>query len=235
MRVSKPGSCSRSNHSGNNPVSFDRRRRAHAEGVQKAPEGILPFYTKENNRRCKATTQVQTTADELLRLPSGKNRYELIRGELKTRAPAGNEHGALAALMTDFLIVDVRAQKLGKVYAAETGFKLASNPDTVRAPDTAFISQQRLDEVGPVQGYWPGAPDLAAEVVSPCDLYTEVSDKVAEWLEAGSGMVVVNPRNKQVVMHLSPTEVKVLGVDDTLNSGEVVPGWQLPIRELFDL
>ena len=181
------------------------------------------------------TTQVQTTADELLRLPRGGNRYELIRGELKTMAPAGNEHGALAALVTGFLIVHVRAQKLGKVYAAETGFKLASNPDTVRAADAAFISQRRLDEAGPVQGYWPGAPDLAVEVISPNDLYTEVSDKVAEWLKAGSKMVVVvNPRNQQVVVHLSPTDVKVLGVDDTLGGGEVVPGWQLPIKELFD-
>jgi Uma2 family endonuclease len=92
-----------------------------------------------------------------------------------------------------------------------------------------------LDEVGPVQGYWPGAPDLAVEVVSPNDLYTEVNDKVAEWLAAGSGMViVVNPRRQQVFVHLSPTEVNVLGVEDTLDGGEVVPGWQLSIGELFD-
>ncbi len=86
-----------------------------------------------------------------------------------------------------------------------------------------------------MRGFWPGAPDLTVEVVSPFDLYPEASDKVTEWLKSGSKMVVViNPRNQQVVMHLSPTEVKVLGVDDTLDGGEVVPGWQLPIRELFD-
>ncbi len=85
-----------------------------------------------------------------------------------------------------------------------------------------------------MQGYWPGAPDLAVEVVSPNDLYTEVSDKVAEWLEAGSGMVVVNPRRQQVSVHTPDADVKVLDVDDTLDGGEVVPGWQLPIRELFD-
>jgi Uma2 family endonuclease len=85
-----------------------------------------------------------------------------------------------------------------------------------------------------VQGYWPGAPDLAVEVVSPSDLYTEVSEKVAEWLQAGSEMVVVvNPHTQQVLVHLSPTVVKVLGVGDTLGGGEVVPGWQLPIAELF--
>ncbi len=129
----------------------------------------------------------------------------------------------------------VNVTRPGKVYAAETGFKLTTDPDTVRAPDAAFISQKRLDEVGPVQGYWPGAPDLAVEVVSPNDLYTEVNDKVAEWLAAGSGMVVVvNPRRQQVFVHLSPTEVNVLGVADTLDGGEVVPGWQLPIKELFE-
>lgn len=181
------------------------------------------------------TTQVQlTTADELLHLPSGEHRYELIRGELKTMAPAGYEHGTLAALVTGLLFAHVHAQKLGKVTAAETGFKLASEPDTVRAPDVAFVSQKRLDEMGPVQGYWPGAPDLAVEVVSPNDLYTEVSEKVAEWLQAGSKMVVVvNPRTRQILVHLSPTDVTVLGVEDTLEGGEVVPGWTLPIRELF--
>jgi len=181
------------------------------------------------------TTQVQTTADELLHLPRGNKRFELIRGELKTMAPAGYEHGTLAALMTGLLFAHVHVHKLGKVTAAETGFKIASDPDTVRAPDAAFISQARLDEVGPVKGYWPGAPDLAVEVISPNDLYTEVSEKVAEWLQAGSKMVVVvNPRTQQVLVHLSPTEVTVLGANDTLGGGDVVPGWALPIRELFD-
>lgn len=181
------------------------------------------------------STQVQTTADELLNLPKGKERYELIRGELKTLAPAGNEHGVLALEFAAELRNFVKANKLGKVYAAETGFKLATNPDTVRAPDAAFISQARLDEVGPVQGYWPGAPDLALEVVSPNDLYTEVSEKVAEWLNAGSGMVVViNPRTKQVLVHARDFDVKVLALVDTLDGGDVVPGWQLPLRELFD-
>lgn len=182
------------------------------------------------------TTRAQlTTADELLRLPSGRVRYELVRGELRTLALEGHEHGTLAAEFATRLWSVVRANKLGQVYAAETGFKLASNPDTVRAPDAAFVSQKRLDEVGPGQSYWPGAPDLAVEVVSPNDLYTEVSERVAEWLEAGSSMVVVvNPRSRQVFVHLSPTDVKVLGGAYTLDGGEVVPGWQLPIRELFD-
>ncbi len=181
------------------------------------------------------TTQVQLiTADELLRHPGDGYRYELVKGELKKMAPAGNEHGNLAMEFAAELRNFVRANSLGKVYAAETGFKLTANPDTVRAPDAAFVSQKRLGEVGPVQGYWPGAPDLVAEVISPNDLYTEVSAKVAEWLRAGSKMViVVNPRSQQVLVHAPDADVKVLGVDDTLSGGEVVPGWQLPLKELF--
>lgn len=181
------------------------------------------------------TTQVQlTTADELLRHPSDGYRYELVKGDLKKMAPAGFEHGTLVAEFAAELRNFVRANTLGRVTAAETGFKLTTNPDTVRAPDAAFVSQKRLDEVGPVQGYWPGAPDLTAEVVSPNDLYTEVSEKVAEWLRAGSKMVVViNPRTRQVLVHAPDADVKVLGMEDTLSGGEVVPGWQLPIGELF--
>jgi len=180
------------------------------------------------------TTQVQTTADELLHYQGDGYRYELIKGELKKMAPAGNEHGMLALKLAAKLWNFVEANKLGTVYAAETGFKLTTNPDTVRAPDAAFISQKRLDEVGPVQGYWPGAPDLAVEVVSPNDLYTEVSEKVAEWLHAGSKMVVVvNPRRQQVLVHI-PGDVNVLEGDDTLDGGDVVPGWQLAVGELFE-
>lgn len=131
------------------------------------------------------------------------------------------------------LNVHVRAKGLGKVYATETGFKLSSDPDTVRAPDVTFISQKRLDEVGLVQSYWPGAPDLAVEVVSYSDLYTGVSEKVAESLQAGSKMVV-KPRAQRVLVYLSPTVVKVLGVGDALEGGEVVLGWQLPTLELFE-
>ena len=173
------------------------------------------------------------TAEELLHLSSDGHRYELVEGELREMSPAGNEHGYLAMDFGTFLNVYVRANGLGKVYAAETGFKISTDPDTVRAPDVAFIHQERLDSVGPVEGYWPGAPDLVVEVVSPFDLYTEVSEKVATWLEAGSNMVVIDLRRESVLVYLSPTEVTVLGRANILEGGEVVPDWRLPIEELF--
>jgi Uma2 family endonuclease len=133
-----------------------------------------------------------------------------------------------------YLFQHVEAHHLGTVYAAETGFQLTQDPDTVRAPDVAFVSRQRLEVVGEIEGYWPGAPDLAVEVISPSDRYTDVEDKVVEWLEAGSRMViVVNPRQRSVTVYHSRTDMIRLTEEDTLDGGDVVTGWQLPIREMF--
>ena len=176
----------------------------------------------------------QITAEELSALPSDGYRYELVEGELRQMPPAGEEHGYIAAEIAAELRNYVKAQGLGRVYAAETGFKLSSSPDTVRAPDVAFVSQARLDALPPGKGYRADAPDLVVEVISPYDLYTEVSAKVAEWLEVGCRkVVVVNPRTQEVLVHTSRVDVKVLTIDDVLGGGEVVPGWTLNVRAIF--
>ncbi len=180
-----------------------------------------------------AVTRTLMTAEELLRLPDDGQRHELIAGELRTMAPSGEEHGTTAATMTIDLGQHVRAHRLGRVLAAETGFLLTTDPDTVRAPDTAFISRERAS-AAPVRGYRPGAPDLAVEVVSPNDLYTEVAEKVATWLEHGTRMVIVlDPRRRAVAVHRSLTQVRHLTVDDTIDGEDVVPGWTMPVRALF--
>ena len=182
-----------------------------------------------------STTVQQTTAEELLRMPDDGFRYELVRGELIKMSPAGNKHGRFAANVTTSLGPHVKANKLGAVYAAETGFWLASEPDTVRAPDVAFVSQKRLDEVGDVDGFWPGAPDLVVEVISPSDTYTEVEEKVFAWLGAGARMVVVvNPRKRAATVYRSLTDIRVLTEDDTLNGSDVVPGWTMAVKNIFD-
>jgi len=117
------------------------------------------------------------TAEELFRKPDDGFRYELLRGELRKVVPAGEEHGYLAMEIGRLLGNHIKANRLGRVYAAETGFKISSDPDTVRAPDAAFVSRERLEEIGPVRGYRPGAPDLAVEVVSPNDTHAEVTGK----------------------------------------------------------
>jgi Uma2 family endonuclease len=181
-----------------------------------------------------STTVQNMAAANLLRLPADGRRYELIRGELRQMAPAGPTHGRLAMRIAARLLQHVEGHNLGTVYAVQTGFQLAHDPDTVRAPDVAFVSRQRLDAVEETEGYWPGAPDVAVEVISPSDRYTDVEDKVVEWLEAGSRMViVVNPRQRVVTVYHSRTDIVMLTEEDTLDGGDVVPGWQLQIKDLF--
>ena len=173
------------------------------------------------------------TAEELIEMPDDGYRHELVRGELIQMAPPGLSHGRFAGHFVHSLWSHIEDMSLGRVYP-ETGYLLGSNPDTVRAPDASFISRERLDEIGETDGYWPGAPDLVVEVISPNDRYTDVEAKVAEWLEAGTRMViVVNPRRRSVRVHQSPTEVVDLVEGDTIDGGEVVPGWRMPIGGLF--
>ncbi len=174
------------------------------------------------------------SAEELLRMPDDGFRYELVRGELRRMSPAGFHHGRLIMNIATPLDHHVRTHKLGVVCAAETGFLLTSDPDTVRAADVAFIRQERIAQGSEPEGYWPGAPDLAVEMVSPNDLYTEVDEKVTDWLEAGTGMVViVNPRKRTVTVYRSLLQIVVLREQDVLNGGDVVPGWTLPIADIF--
>lgn len=181
-----------------------------------------------------ASTQRLITAEELLGLPDDGQRRELIAGELRTMSPSGAQYGRIAIRFATPLDRYVPAHHLGEVFAAETGFLLASDPDTVRAPDVAFVGRERADAVGELTGYWPGAPDLAVEVISPSDLYIEVEEKVAEWLAHGTRMVlVVNPRRRTVAVHHSGAPVRQLTNDDTIDGKDVVPGWTLAVRELF--
>lgn len=175
----------------------------------------------------------QFTAEELLRLPDDGHRHELVKGELRSMAPAGGMHGVIAVRMTLSLGNHVRTHNLGEVFAAETGFRIATNPDTVRAPDVAFVSRARIEQIELPKGYWPGAPDLAIEVVSPSDSYEAVEEKVLDWLAAGTQMVVVlNPAKRTASVHRG-AQAQLLTEHDTLSGGDVVPGWSVPVRDLF--
>lgn len=135
-----------------------------------------------------------STADELLCMPDDGMRHELVRGEVRTITPAGAEHGRLAARAARLLDAHVEGNGSGVVFSAETGFVLASDPDTVRAPDAAFVRKKRAEEIGRTEKYWPGAPDFAVEIVSPNDTFHEVQDKALEWLAAGTTAVLVLAR-----------------------------------------
>jgi len=174
------------------------------------------------------------TAERLAALPEDGSRCELVEGELRMMSPAGNEHGRVTARLTWRVAQFVEEQKLGTIFAAETGFLLATNPDTVRAPDLAFVTRQRMDEVGPVAGFWPGAPDLVAEVVSSGDSFTQVEAKAKAWLDAGTSIVwIIDPRQEHVTVYKSSDEITVLDQAVTLDAPHRLPGWSVCVADLF--
>ena len=148
-------------------------------------------------------------------------------------SPAGFDHGRFASRIVTALENHVSRQGLGIVTTAEAGFQLARNPDTVRAPDVAFVRADRVPSGG-VKGYFQGAPDLAVEVVSPSDRPDEVATKVQDWLQAGCSMVwVVEPANRTVAIHRRGSQVVVLTSADALTGGDVLPEFSMPVARVF--
>jgi Uma2 family endonuclease len=168
------------------------------------------------------------TAEEFYRLASSK-RYELVRGELREMSPTGLQHGDVAALIAASLVNHVRQHRLGKVYINDVGFLIERNPDTVRGPDIAFVCTERVVKS---QKFYDGAPDLAVEVVSPGDSYTDVEEKTAEWLRGGTrAVIIVDPRRRTARVDRAG---ETAYVTDAIVVDDVIPGWRLPLSEIFE-
>ena len=176
------------------------------------------------------------TADELLAMPDDGFRYELVRGELRKMSPAGRFHGKYALKIGISLGGHVVANDLGEAHGVDTGFILETDPDHVRAPDFSFVRKERADALGNeyMEGFFPGHPDLVVEVISPRDRYREVDEKTADWFAAGTLVVIVaNPRNKTVRIHRPHGDVVVLSEDDVLEIPDMIPGWRMPVADIF--
>jgi Uma2 family endonuclease len=174
------------------------------------------------------------TAEALFELPADGLRHELVKGELRTMPPAGSEHGSVGMNLAGPLNYYVKMHRLGVVFMAETGFVLSRNPDTVRAPDISFIAKAKVPASGVPKTFWPGAPDLAVEVVSPNDRVYEIDEKVEDWLEAGTSLVwVVNPRRRTVTVYRPGENPLVLDKAATLDGLDVVPGFQCRVSDIF--
>lgn len=183
-----------------------------------------------------ATTRTTrcVTADELLAMPDDGLRRELVRGTVRTMTPTGSRHGGIVAILTAALHDHVVANKLGQVFGAETGFRLASSPDTVRAPDVAFVRAARIPRGDLPDQFWPGPPDLAVEVLSPDDRLYEVEEKVDDWLHAGAVAVwVVNPRRRTVTVYHAGQPPGIRTEAGTLDGETLLPGFALGVASLF--
>ena len=174
------------------------------------------------------------TAEELFDRDDDGRRYELVRGELYEVSPASPRSSAIAGLIVWWLWSFVRPRALGKVFPPDAGFILARNPDVVRAPDAAFVRADRLPSEPEQDFFLALAPDLAVEVVSPSDRMTDVNDKVAEYRVAGVRLVwVVEPRARRATVYRPDGSAHVLGPADSLDGEDVLPGFRLPLAELF--
>jgi len=185
-----------------------------------------------------ATTH-PVTADELLTMPDRDEQgnyclLELVRGEVRRMSPTGLEHGAICIEIAAVLWNFVKERKLGLVFAAETGFVVERNPDSVLGADAAFVSTERLADIENPEKFVPFAPDLAVEVLSPSNTVREMEEKIDLYFGAGSRMVwIVSPKRRTVSVYTSPLEVRILSERDTLEGGDVLPGFSYELSKLF--
>lgn len=182
-----------------------------------------------------ASTTQYVTADELFRMPDDGWRYELVRGELRKMSPAGARHGRVAAKFMILMGTFIDQRKLGVVYGAETGFRLASQPDTVLAPDFSFVNAERAEAIGNVVSFFPGPPDLAVEAISPSDSYSEVEEKALSWLEHGCKVLILaDSAKRRLVIRRPGNEPVILSEDDRLEVSDLLPGWSADVKSFFE-
>ncbi len=179
-------------------------------------------------------TTTPMTVDDLLAVPDDGYRYDLVTGELRRVSPVGGEASALAAGVLARLWMHVTERGLGKVFGADGTFVLFNDPRTALVPDVAFVRADRLPSEEEQRRPLHLAPDLAVEVVSSGDSMSDVMAKVCLYLEAGTPLVwVVLPRRKQVIVHQADGTMRALGLDATLDAGDIVPGFRLRVADIF--
>lgn len=176
------------------------------------------------------STRLMTVTD-LATLPDDGKRYELNQGELVVMPPPKPDHGKVVIKIGALVLTFVESHDLGEVMT-EAGFLLATNPDTVRAPDIAYVAKSRIPAT---QGeYYPFAPDLAIEVVSPANTDDEIAEKIAQYFAAGARQVwVIYPRARVIYVYRSAKEVTIFDVNDTLEGGDLLHGFAVSVRDIF--
>ena len=174
------------------------------------------------------------TAEDVERIDIPGKVVELVRGRLLVHEPPGTRHGVIAARLTYFLADFVYKNDLGVVAAQDTGFRITRDPDSVRAPDVAFLSHERAQRIRS-RGYADVAPDLLAEVLSPDDAPAYVLAKLSDWLAAGAKLVwLVDPERVAVHVYRSDGSLAILGANDSVDGEDVLPGFSCPVAKVFE-
>ena len=180
------------------------------------------------------TARPLMTAEELARLPDDGYQNEFVRGVLHRMSPTGFEASNIAARLTVEIGIHAKALGLGELTGADGGYELESDPDTVLAPDVAFVRAERLPPPEERQSFPAIAPDLVVEVISPSDRLRAVNKKVDRYLANGVQMAwVFNPRRKTVAVRRPNYPAQVLRTGDMLDGEEILPGFHLPVADVF--
>ena len=175
------------------------------------------------------------TAEDLLRLHSQGVKGELVLGVLAETVSSGGEHGEIAVSLSSILFAFVKPRSLGRVFAPDAGVLLARDPDVIREPDIGFISTDKLPLDMRVRGYYQVVPDLVVEIASPNDTVTALYDKARMWLSHGVTLVwAVYLDTRTIDVHLLDSPTSTLTEDDVVDGGGVLPGFTLPVRDVFD-
>lgn len=179
------------------------------------------------------TATVRLTPDDLLRMPDDGRKRELVRGELREMNPTNFEHLRVRDNVSFPISAFAREHRLG-VVGGEGGFELEIG-QTVLAPDVVFVAADRVPPRDRQRRGWtPFAPDFVAEVLSPSNTAQDVAEKVLIYLKAGVRLLwVVDPRHETVTVHWPDRTARIFVVDETLDGGDVLPGFSLPVADIF--
>jgi len=189
---------------------------------------------KARSKKMSTTSTALMTAEELLQLPHGYYRAELINGVLETMPLPRLPHGRVAMRLGAPPAQFIWDHDLGEAYITDVGFQVTWNPDTVLGPDISFISKERLEEAGEVNGYWQGPPDLAVEVFSPGYGTSKVSKRISRWFGFGTKQVwIVNLKQSTVTIYRSESDMTTFSGSDYLEAPDLLPGFRISLDRIF--
>ena len=181
-----------------------------------------------------ATETSLITAEQFASLPDSALPIELVKGNLVEMNPPMPRHGEICSNVDFLLRLYLNDHPTGRVVTNDANVLIKRNPDTVRGADWAFVARSNLPGQNPEEAFWPGPPDMAVEVLSPGDRAGAVREKNEAWLAAGVKLLwVVDPDHETVAIYRSPADVIVKTATDTLDGGDILPGFHCRVAEIF--